>query len=123
MSKKLDDMIEANFVEATFIGTDEEVDKKYKCFLSKQCNDEKFDRIKKMYAFCKDLDSFAEYMGKEELAKLETSYGKKDKRGQSVMIDFSGMSANEAFIQYRMGVKEILRKGYVLNDDDTYSKK
>lgn len=123
MDKKLEEMVKANFVDSTFNGTEEEVDKKYKCFLSKKCNDEKFERIKKMFEYVKNDEAFIEYMGKEDFAKLDESYGKKDKRGQSVTIDFTGMSANEVFDKYRMGVKEILKKGYKLNEKDVYEKK
>lgn len=123
MNEKLNAMVKAGFVADGFTGSDEEIEKKYKCFMSKKCNDEKFERIKKMFEYLRDNEDFIEFMGKSEYAKLEESYGNKEKRGQTMVIDFSGMTASEAFEKYRVGVKEVLKKGYTLNDDDTYSKK
>ena len=122
MEKKIAEMVEAGFVTKSYKGTEEEVDKKYKCFLSKKCNDEKFERIKKMFEYVKSDPAFKDYMGLD-FAKLDESYGKKDKRGQIVTVDYTGMSPDEAFKAYRVGVKEVLKKGYTLNDKDLYEKK
>ena len=125
MDKKIQEMVDAGFEKEAFLKELNDLDlmKKYKCFLSKKCNDDKFERIKKMFEFCKDLEDFAEYMGEADFAKLDESYGKKDKRGQSVMIDFAGLTPIEAFTKYKVGVKEVLKKGYILNEKDIYEHK
>lgn len=125
MNKKIQEMVEAGFEKEDFLNQLNDLDlmKKYKCFLSKKCNDDKFERIKKMFEFCKDIENFAEYMGEVDFAKLEESYGRKDKRGQSVAVDFSGLTAIEAFTKYKVGVKEVLKKGYILNEKDIYVRK
>ena len=123
MNEKLNVMVKAGFVANGFTGSDEEIEKKYKCFLSKKSNDEKFERIKKMFEYLKNDEDFIKFMGKEEFTKLEESYGKREKRGQVLSIDYSGLTPDEAFAKYRVGVKEVLKKGYVLNDSDTYEKK
>ena len=122
MEKKIAEMVEAGFVTKGYKGSEEEVDKKYKCFLSKKCNDEKFERIKKMFEYVKSDPAFKDYMG-SDFDKLDESYGKKDKRGQIVSVDYTGMTPQEAFSQFKVGVKEVLKKGYTLNDKDLYEKK
>ena len=96
---------------------DDDLMKKYKCFLSKKCNDEKFERIKKMFEYVKDDKEFIDFIGRKEYNKLLESYGKKEKRGEVVKIDFNGMSIDEVFKLYRMGVKEVCRKGYIVEND------
>lgn len=120
--KKIAEMVKGNFgTEEDFINLSEvELDKKYKCFLSKKCNDEKFLRIKKMFEYVKEDPSFIKFIGEEEYKKLLESYDKKE-RGEIIRIDYDGMNINEVFDKYKLGVKEVLRKGYVL-DGDTYKK-
>lgn len=120
MEKKIAEMVEARFVTKGYNGTKEEIDKKYKCYLSKKCNDEKFKRIKKMFEYVKDDPKFKELMG-PDYAKLMESYGKKEKRGEVVKIDFDGMNILEVFKEYKMGVKEVCKKGYTV-ENDTYKK-
>ena len=96
---------------------DDDVMKKYKCFLSKKCNDEKFERIKKMFEYVKDDDDFVKFIGKNEYNKLLESYGKKEKRGEVVKVDFNGMDIMEVFKEYKMGVKEVCKKGYIVEND------
>ena len=116
---KIEEMVKSGFVsENEIVGMNEiEVDKKYKCYLSKKCNDEKFMRIKKMFEYVKDDDEFIKFIGKEEYKKLEESYGKKEMRGEVVKIDYDGMNINEVFGLYKLGVKEVLKKGYVMEGD------
>lgn len=120
---KIKEMEENGFVVVgELVGMSEEnVDKKYKCYLSKKCNDEKFERIKKMFEFVRDNKEFIDFMGKEEYNKLVESYGKKEKRGEIVRIDFDGMGIDEVFKMYRMGVKEVCKKGYIV-ENDVYKK-
>ena len=116
---KIEEMVKSGFVnEKEVVGMSEvELDKKYKCYLSKKCNDEKFIRIKKMFAYVKDNDEFIKFIGKEEYKKLEESYGKKEVRGEIVKVDYDGMNINEVFGLYKLGVKEVLKKGYVMEGD------
>ena len=120
MEKKLKEMVEAGFVGKEYKGSAEEVSKKYKCYLSKKCNDEKFERIKKMFEYVKDDPKFKELMG-PDYAKLMESYGKKEKRGEIVRMDFDGMNILDVFKEYKMGVKEVCKKGYTV-ENDTYKK-
>lgn len=121
MEKKIAEMKKAGFVDEGYKGSAEEVDKKYKCYLSKKSNDEKFERIKKMFEYVKDDPKFKELMG-PDYDKLMESYGKKEKRGQVVKTDFDGMNIFEVFKTHHMGVKEVCKKGYIV-ENDTYKKK
>ena len=116
---KIEEMVKGGFVSENEVkGMNEvELDKKYKCYLSKKCNDEKFFRIKKMFEYVKDDDEFIKFIGKEEYRKLEESYGKKEMRGEVVKVDYDGMNINEVFGMYKLGVKEVLKKGYVMEGD------
>lgn len=116
---KIEEMVKGGFVNENEVkGMNEvELDKKYKCYLSKKCNDEKFMRIKKMFEYVKGNDEFIEFIGKEEYKKLEESYGKKEMRGEVVKVDYDGMNINEVFGLYKLGVKEVLKKGYVMEGD------
>lgn len=87
-------------------------DKKYKCYLSKKCNDEKFERIKKMFEYVKEDSKFVEFMGKKEYDKLVESYGKKEKRGEIVKVNYDGMDVLDVFMNEKKGVNEIIKKGY-----------
>ena len=120
---KIEEMVKSGFVnENEVVGMNEvELDKRYKCYLSKKCNDEKFMRIKKMFEYVKDDDEFIKFMGKEEYNKLLESYGKKEVRGEVVRVDYDGMNINEVFSMYKLGVKEVLKKGYVM-EGDVYKK-
>lgn len=121
MEQKIKVMVESGFVSKEYSGNDSEVEKKYKCFLSKKCNDEKFERIKKMFEYVKDNQDFIKSIGKSEYDKLNDSYGKKEKRGEVVRVEYDGMDITDVFNQYKLGVKEVLRKGYTL-DGDIYKK-
>ena len=116
---KIKEMEENGFVVVgELVGMSEEnVEKKYKCFLSKKCNDEKFERIKKMFEYVKDDKDFVEFMGKEEYNKLVESYGKKDSRGEVVKVNYDGMGIMEVFKMYKVGVKEVCKKGYIVEND------
>lgn len=120
MEKKIAEMKKAEFIDEGYKGTADEVDKKYKCYLSKKSNDEKFERIKKMFEYVKDDPKFKELMG-PDYDKLMESYGKKEKRGQVVKTDFDGMNILDVFKEYKMGVKEVCKKGYTV-ENDTYKK-
>ena len=119
MEKKIKEMVESGFEKESFLRelNEDDVMKKYKCFLSKKCNDEKFYRIKKMFEYVKDDKDFVEFIGKEEYNKLVESYGKKEKRGEVVRVEFGGMSLMEVFEVYKMGVKEVCKKGYIVEND------
>ena len=116
---KIEEMVKGGFVgENELIGMNEiEIEKKYKCFLSKKCNDEKFYRIKKMFDYVKEDKKFIEFIGKDEYNKLVESYGKKENRGEVIKVDYNGMSILEVFNKYKMGVKEVCKKGYVVEND------
>jgi hypothetical protein len=117
--KMIEEMVEGGFENEKFLNelNDDDVMKKYKCFLSRKCNDEKFMRIKKMFEYVKDDKDFVEFIGKEEYNKLVESYGKKEKRGEVVRVEFGGMSLMEVFEVYKMGVKEVCKKGYIVEND------
>ena len=119
MSKKIDEMVKSGFEseEVLIKMNDEEIEKKYKCFLSKKCNDEKFERIKKMFEYVKENKDFIDFIGNEEYNKLVESYGKKEKRGEIVRMDYDGMSINDVFGMYKLGVKEVCKKGYKVEND------
>ena len=116
---KIEEMVKGGFVNENEVkGMNEvELDKKYKCYLSKKCNDEKFMRIKKMFEYVKDDDEFIKFMGKEEYRKLEESYGKKEVRGEVVKVNYDGMDIMEVFKMYKVGVKEVCKKGYIVEND------
>ena len=117
--KMMMEMVESGFENEKFLNelNDDDVMKKYKCFLSKKCNDEKFERIKKMFEYVRDDDKFKQFVGQSEYGKLLESYGKKEKRGEIVRIDFDGMDIMEVFKEYKMGVKEVCKKGYIVEND------
>lgn len=119
MEKKINEMVKNGFgVESDFIGLNEvELDKKYKCFLSKKCNDEKFERVKKMFEYVKNDEKFIKFIGENEYKKLEDSYGKKEKRGEVIKVNYDGMGIMEVFVNYKMGVKEVCKKGYIVEND------
>ena len=123
MDKRIEEMVKEGFENEKFLNELNDLDlmKKYKCYLSKKCNDEKFERIKKMFEYVKDDEKFIEFMGKEEYKKLNESYGMKEKRGEIVKVDYDGMNINEVFSMYKLGVKEVLKKGYVM-EGDVYKK-
>ena len=119
MEKKIREMVENGFEKEKFLNelNDDDVMRKYKCYLSKKCNDEKFERIKKMFEYVRDDEKFVEFIGKSEYEKLLESYGKKEKRGEVVRIEFDGMDIMEVFKLYKMGVKEVCKKGYIVEND------
>ena len=119
MDKRIEEMVKEGFENEKFLNELNDLDlmKKYKCYLSKKCNDEKFERIKKMFEYVKDDEKFIDFMGKEEYKKLNESYGMKEKRGEIVKVDYDGMNINEVFSMYKLGVKEVLKKGYVMEGD------
>ena len=119
MNKKIEEMVKSGFEseEVLIKMNDEEIEKKYKCFLSKKCNDEKFERIKKMFEYVKENKDFIDFIGNEEYNKLVESYGKKEKRGEIVRMDYDGMSINDVFGMYKLGVKEVCKKGYKVEND------
>ena len=119
MNKMMQEMVESGFEKESFLKelNDDDLMKKYKCFLSKKCNDEKFERIKKMFEYVKNDDEFIKFIGKNEYEKLNESYGKKEKRGEVVRMNYDGMSIQEVFNQYKMGVKEVCKKGYIVEND------
>lgn len=119
MNKKINEMVENGFEREDVLikMSDDEIEKKYKCYLSKKCNDEKFMRIKKMFEYVKEDKKFIEFIGKEEYNKLVESYGKKENRGEIVRVNYDGMDIMEVFKVYKMGVKEVCKKGYVVEND------
>lgn len=119
MDKRIEEMVKEGFESEKFLNELNDLDlmKKYKCYLSKKCNDEKFERIKKMFEYVKDDEKFIDFMGKEEYKKLNESYGMKEKRGEIVKIDYDGMNINDVFMNYKLGVKEVCKKGYVMEGD------
>ena len=119
MNKMVKEMVESGFENEKFLNelNDDDVMKKYKCFLSKKCNDEKFMRIKKMFEYVKDNKDFVEFIGKEEYNKLYESYGKKEMRGEVIKVNYDGMNIMDVFKNYKMGVKEVCKKGYIVEDD------
>lgn len=122
MEKKIKVMMDEGFVGRDYKGSKVEVEKKYKCYLSKKCNDEKFERIKKMFEYVRNDDEFMKFMGSSEYGKLLESYGKKEKRGEVVKVNYDGMDIMEIFKKYKMGVKEVCKKGYIV-ENDIYKKK
>ena len=119
MNKMVKEMVESGFENEKFLNelNDDDVMKKYKCFLSKKCNDEKFYRIKKMFEYVKDDEEFIDFIGKEEYNKLYESYGKKEMRGEVIKVNYDGMNIMDVFKDYKMGVKEVCKKGYIVEDD------
>ena len=124
MNKMVEEMVKNGFEKEDVLikMKDDEIEKKYKCYLSKKCNDEKFIRIKKMFEYVKNNKEFIEFIGKEEYKKLEESYGKKESRGEVVKVNYDGMGIMEVFKMYKMGVKEVCKKGYIV-ENDVYKKK
>ena len=116
---KIKEMVENGFEKEDVLikMSDDEIEKKYKCFLSKKCNDEKFMRIKKMFEYVKEDKKFIEFIGKEEYNKLVDSYGKKEVRGEIVKVNYNGMNIDDVFKMYKLGVKEVCKKGYIVEDD------
>lgn len=119
MDKRIEEMVKEGFESEKFLNELNDLDlmKKYKCYLSKKCNDEKFERIKKMFEYVKDDEKFIDFMGKEEYKKLNESYGMKEKRGEIVKVDYDGMNINDVFMNYKLGVKEVCKKGYIVEND------
>ena len=119
MDKRIEEMVKEGFESEKFLNELNELDlmKKYKCYLSKKCNDEKFERIKKMFEYVKDDEKFIDFIGKEEYKKLNESYGMKEKRGEIVKVDYDGMNINDVFMNYKLGVKEVCKKGYIVEND------
>lgn len=117
--KIVGEMVVDGFEKESFLRelNDDDLGKKYKCFLSKKCNDGKFFRIKKMFEYVKDDKDFIGFIGKEDYNKLLESYGKKEVRGEVVRIDFNGMGILDVFKNYKMGVKEVCKKGYIVEND------
>ena len=99
---------------------DDKFEKIYKCYMSKKCNDEKFLRIKKMFDYCKDDEEFIKVMG-NDYDKLCESF-KSEKRGIVIKVDYDNMSINKVFELYKLGVKEVCKKGYIV-ENDIYIKK
>lgn len=108
------EMVNEGFVnEKEFNGMNEiEREKKYKCYLSKKCNDEKFMRVKKMFEYVCEDKKFVEFIGEKEYKKLEESYGKKEKRGEIIKKDYNGVDVLDVFMNEKKGVNEIIKKGY-----------
>jgi len=98
------------------LATEIELTKTYKCYLSKKCNDEKYARIKKMFDFVKDDPKFKDYMGKD-MDKLAESFANEARGEVKKTIDFDGMSTMDAFVQHKVGVKEVCKKGYTVEND------
>jgi len=99
--------------------------KNYKCYLSKKCNDEKYSRIKKMFDYVKNDEKFVVYMGMDYKKLCESFIN--DSRGEGVKkIDFDGMDIMNVFSEYKLGVKEVLKKGYdvkMIDGKEVYVKK
>lgn len=117
--KMIEEMVGNGFENEKFLNelNDDDVMKKYKCYLSKKCNDEKFERVKKMFEYVKDDEGFKKFIGLDDWNKLNESYGKKEKRGEVIKVEFGGMSLLEVFEVYKMGVKEVCKKGYIVEND------
>lgn len=115
----IEEMVGNGFENEKFLNelNDDDVMKKYKCYLSKKCNDEKFERVKKMFEYVKDDEGFKKFIGLDDWNKLNESYGKKEKRGEVIKVEFGGMSLLEVFEVYKMGVKEVCKKGYIVEND------
>lgn len=93
----------------------------YKCYCSKKCNDEKYNRIKKMFDYVKNDKDFVEYMG-SDYNKLCGSFVSESRGEGKKKIDFNGMSIMDVFMNYKMGVNEVCKKGYKVNEKDIYIK-
>jgi hypothetical protein len=70
-----------------------------------------------MFEYVKDDEEFVKFIGKNDYEKLLESYGKKEKRGEVIKVEFGGMSLLEVFKEYKMGVKEVCKKGYIVEND------
>jgi len=123
MDKRIKSMVDYEFESESVLTrlNEVELEKKYKCYMSKVCNDEKYNRIKKMFDYIKDNAEFKKYMG-VDYDKLKESFVNAS-RGEGIKkVDYNGMSCTEVFNMYRLGVKEVCKKGYVLNDKEIYVK-
>ena len=64
IKKMVKEMSEYGF-EFVMCDDEDKMNKIYKCYCSKKCNDDKYNRIKKMFDFVKNDDKFVEYMGND----------------------------------------------------------
>ena len=95
---------------------DDKMMKVYKCYLSKKCNDEKYSRIKKMFDYVKEDKKFIDLMG-DDYKKLCDSFVN-ESRGEGVKkVEYDGMSIMDVFMNYKLGVKEVCKKGYKVEND------
>ena len=118
MDKRIKSMIDYGFeVESVLVKLSEvELEKKYKCYMSKICNDEKYSRIKKMFDYVKNDEKFVKYMG-VDYDKLKESFIN-ESRGEGVKkVDYNNMGIMEVFNLYKLGVKEVCKKGYKVEND------
>jgi len=99
---------------------EDKLSKVYKCYLSKKCNDEKYARIKKMFDFVKDDPKFIKHMG-ADLAKLSESFSQEARGQGQKKIDFDGMNTFDVFKNFKLGEREVCKKGYKV-ENDTYVK-
>lgn len=86
---------------------------------SKKCLDLKFEREKKMFELLVSEvsnDVIVDSIGVEDWEKLSNYYSKEG-RGKVVVVNYDGMSLYDVFKEYKLGVKEVVKKGYkVVND-------
>ena len=86
---------------------------------SKKCLDEKFKRERKMFDLLKgsiEEKEIIKNIGVEDWEKLVKYYGKEE-RGEVVKISYDGMSIMDCFVKYGLGVKEVCKKGYIVEND------
>lgn len=86
---------------------------------SKKCLDEKFRREKKMFDFMirvLDEKDCIKELGIGDWEKLKRYYGKEE-RGEKVVKDYDGKDIMKVFKEEGLGVKEVCKKGYVVEND------
>lgn len=86
---------------------------------SKKCLDEKFKREKKMFDFMVrvlDEKDCIKELGIDDWEKLKKYYGK-DERGEKVIKNYDGLNIMDVFKNEGLGVKEVCKKGYVVEND------
>lgn len=86
---------------------------------SKKCLDEKFRREKKMFDFMVSRLNEKECineLGLEDWEKLKKYYGKEE-RGEKVVKNYDGRKIYDVFKDEGLGVKEVCRRGYVVEND------
>ena len=86
---------------------------------SKKCLDEKFRREKKLFDFMvrmlNEKDCIKE-LGVDDWEKLKKYYSKEE-RGEKVVKNYDGLDIMKVFKEEGLGVKEVCRKGYVVEND------